>query len=66
MVDQKADCHQKVSVSVAPVDSGSARETLFAVFQKYRSSLREYSKEVKRAKLVNWRKFVISRKNAEA
>jgi len=45
-----------------------AREepTYLAVLQKYRSSLREYSKEVKRAKLVSWRKFVTSRGNAEA
>jgi len=36
------------------------------VLQKYRFSLGEYSKEVKRAKRANWRKFVTSHGNAEA
>jgi len=40
--------------------------THVAVLQKYRSSLREHSKEVKRAKLKNWGQFVTSQGNAEA
>jgi len=57
MVDQEADCHQKVVVYRLRRSVQGARGKPFylIVLQKYRSSLRECSKEVKRA---SWRKFV--------
>jgi len=48
------------------IQGAREKPSYLIIFQKYRSSLREYSKEVKRAKRASWRKFVTSCGNAEA
>lgn len=45
---------------------GRAEPNYLAMRQEYRVSLRAYSKKVKKAKLVSWRKFVTSYGNSEA
>jgi len=48
------------------VQGAREKPSYLIVLQKYRSSLRECSKEVKRAKRASWREFVTSHGNAEA
>jgi len=47
------------------VQGAREKPSYLTVLQKYRSSLREYSREVKRAKRASWREFVTSCGNAE-
>lgn len=48
------------------VCKGRSEPNYLAMRQEYRASLRQYSKEIKRAKVASWQKFVTSHGNSEA